>query len=86
MDCVIHGTKLDEFVVVVDAYWPVKIAARLGAQKTPAVCAFVKLTPWAASRSRFGVMARGVVARHPIQSFMSSTARSRTLGFVSAVA
>ena len=56
------------------------------AQKTPAVWAFVKTTPRAASRSRFGVKARGVVSRHPIQSFISSTARNRTLGFASSAA
>jgi hypothetical protein len=66
---------------VVEAYRPENIAARLIAQNTPAVWAFVKLTPLAASRSMFGVMARGVVSRHPIQSFISSTARNRTLGF-----
>ena len=56
------------------------MAARLGAQNTPAVCALVKHTPRAASRSMFGVMALGRDSRHPTKSFMSSTARKTTLG------
>ena len=43
----------------------------------------MKLTPREASRSMFGVMARGVVSKQPIQSFMSSTARNSTFGFES---
>ena len=54
------------------------MAARLGAQNTPAVWALVKLTPRLASLSIFGVMAQGVLC-NLIQSFMSSTARNRTL-------
>ena len=63
-----------------EANWPEKMAARLGAQKTPAVWALLKLTPLLASLSMLGVMARGVLPRQPIQSFMSSTARKRMLG------
>jgi hypothetical protein len=65
---------------VVEANWPEKIAAREGAQNTPAVWALVKLTPRSASRSMFGVMAEGVVPWDPIQSFMSSTAMNKTFG------
>ena len=60
------------------------MAALAGAQKTPQVWAFVKFTPRAASRSMFGVTAPGFVSRQPIQSFISSTAKKRTLGGFSA--
>ena len=65
-----------------EANWPEKMVAREGAQNTPAVWALMKLTPRLAKRSMFGVMAVGVVLWHPIQSFMSSTARNKTLGFL----
>jgi hypothetical protein len=67
---------------VVEANWPEKMVAREGAQNTPAVWALVKLTPRLAKRSILGVMAAGVVLWHPIQSFMSSTARNKTLGLL----
>ena len=65
---------------MVEANWPEKIAARDGAQKTPAVWALVKFTPRLARRSILGVMADGVVPWQPIQSFMSSTARNKIFG------
>jgi hypothetical protein len=69
---------------VVEANWPEKMVAREGAQNTPAVWALVKLKPRLAKRSILGVMAAGVVLWHPIQSFMSSTARNKTLGLLAA--
>ena len=67
-----------------EANWPEKMVAREGAQNTPAVWALVKLKPRLAKRSIFGVMAAGVLLWHPIQSFMSSTARNNTLGLLAA--
>lgn len=64
-----------------EANCPENIAALEGAQKTPAVWALIKLTPRLAKRSIFGVIAAGMVPWQPIQSFMSSTAMNKMLGF-----
>lgn len=66
---------------MVEANCPENIAALEGAQKTPAVWALMKLIPRLAKRSIFGVIADGIVSWQPIQSFMSSTAMNKTLGF-----
>src|SRR5688500_19327237 len=46
--------------------------------------ALVKVTPRAARRSRFGVFACGCPPSGPTQSFRSSTAMKRTLGWSAA--
>ena len=58
------------------------ILVRDGLHIVPWQCAFVNRTPLLASLSIFGVCVSGCPSMHPIQSFRSSTAISRTFGLL----
>src|SRR5215207_6356720 len=63
---------------VVEGLLPVIKEAREGLQIGPHTCAFMNVTPRAASLSRLGVWACGWPFIGPIQSFKSSAMMSRT--------
>lgn len=60
---------------------PVMIAARDGLHAGAAQYAFLKNTPRLASLSRLGVLIGLFLSKSVVQSFMSSIAMNRTLGF-----
>ena len=66
---------------VVEGRSPVSRLARDGLHRGDWQCALRNTVPRAARRSMFGVCACGWPPRQPTQSFKSSMAMKRTLGF-----
>ena len=69
-----------------DGLKPSRTDVRDGLQTGAWQWALVNKVPLAANLSRLGVLTCGWPPRQPIQSFRSSMARNRTLGFVEALA